>query len=247
MRVHSTKSATPHFPFLWPEPYRSHMREALNRRYQLLPYHYSLAHRMYSEGKLWMRPLAAQYPSDKTAAPISSQWLDGDKLLVAPVLSEDASSNVYLPAGKWFHFNSSATENGPTTLNRTVPLGEVPVFALQGAVVPLAPLVQYTDALPGGPLEVHVYGGADGAFTLSEDDGETISYQTTAHVRRTHLKWDDTKATLSWTVDAAASSSAQMFTQLRVKLFVAGEQAARHSAIAALDGKSAGSVVVPLA
>ena len=49
------------------------------------------------------------------------------------------------------------------------------------------------------------------------------------------------------TVDAAASSSAQMFTQLRVKLFVEGEQAARHSAIAALDGKSAGSVVVPLA
>jgi len=57
MRVHSTQSATPHFPFLWPDPYRTAMKLALNLRYQLIPYHYSLAHSMYSTGALWMRPL----------------------------------------------------------------------------------------------------------------------------------------------------------------------------------------------
>ena len=101
MRVHSTKSATPHFPWLWGAPYAGLMRRALELRYQLLPYHYSLAHQMHATGRLWIRPLVAEYPDDDTATNCASQWLDG-ALLVAPILSEDSSRNIYLPKGTWW-------------------------------------------------------------------------------------------------------------------------------------------------
>merc|ERR1712159_944193 len=77
MRVHSTIDATPHFPWLWGTAHGVAMRLALELRYQLLPYHYSLAHRMFSEGRLWIRSLSAEFSDDSTALSITSQWLDG--------------------------------------------------------------------------------------------------------------------------------------------------------------------------
>jgi alpha-D-xyloside xylohydrolase len=198
---------------------------------------------MNSDATLWMSPLAAEWPDDATAATLTSQWLDG-ALLVAPIMQENSSSRVYLPTGTWYRFNSSSTTQGPTTLSTTAELGEIPVYAPPGTIVPLAPILQYTDALPGGPLNVHVYGGSDGKFTLVEDDGETTGYATKGLVRRTALAWDDSAATLSWTVTGKASGGAT-FTQLHVTLFADG-QAARYSPTVTLDGK-AGSVKVPSA
>ena len=68
-------------------------------------------------------------------------------------------------------------------------------------------MLQHTDALPGGPLEVLVYGGADGAFVLVEDDGETTAYASGNGVRRTSLAWDDGAATLSWSCKGAAAAA----------------------------------------
>ena len=217
MRVHSVNWATPHFPWLFPEPYDSLMRAALELRYRLLPYHYSLAHTMHSAARLWMRPLAAAYPTDETAATLASQWLDG-ALLVAPVLTEDSTRHVYLPTGTWYHFNSSRVESGPTWLNGTAAIGEVPCFVPPGAVVPLGPVVQHSDALPGGPLSVHVYGGADGSFALVEDDGETDDYARHGKVRTTQFTWDEKSRTLSWSVSGTASSP-QMFVSVGLTLF----------------------------
>ena len=216
MRIHSTLTATPHFPWLWGEPYASLMRAALELRYQLLPYHYSLAHAMYSSSKLWMRPVAAAFPDDAAAASLASQWLDGS-LLVAPVLRQDSQRDIYLPNGTWYRFNSTATVTGPTTLKGTASLSEVPVFSPPGAIIPLADVVQHTGALPGGPLTVQVYGGADGKFELVEDDGESTAYKSSDGTRRTAFVWDDAAATLSWSVSGAVPSK-QMFVALRLSL-----------------------------
>ena len=231
MRVHSTLSAVPHFPWLWGEPYASLMRRALELRYQLLPYHYSLAHQMAATGKLWMRPLASEFAADSTAAAVATQWLDG-ALLIAPIISEASKRNVYLPAGKWFHFNTSALERGPTTLSGTADMSEIPVFVPPGAIVPLAPVVQSTSALPGGPLEVQAYAGADGTFELVEDDGETYKHLSGA-VRKTAFKWHDTTRTLSWVV--TGGSVAQMFTHLSLTVFGDGKIA--KSAVVAIGTK----------
>jgi len=235
MRVHSTHSATPHFPFLWPEPYASLMRAALNMRYQLLPYHYSLAHRMHQTGQLWVRPLAAAFPDDAALAEMTHQWLDGE-LLVAAVLSQDSSYSIYLPEGTWFRLGSTTTHEGPTTLNGTAAMSDVPVVARSGTIVPLAPVVQYSDALPGGALEVHVYGGADGSFSLVEDDGESYAYTSPGHTRTTTFAWDDAAGTLSWTVSGSATSVKNGFTQLSLSLYAKGEPVRTSSVVEIGDG-----------
>mmetsp|Transcript_14152 Transcript_14152/g.35788 ORF Transcript_14152/g.35788 Transcript_14152/m.35788 type:complete len:798 (+) Transcript_14152:69-2462(+) len=236
MRVHSTKDATPHFPWLWGDA-AGNLQAALNLRYQLLPYHYSLAHRMYKTNRLWMRPLVAEYPEDATASVLANQWFDGD-LMVAPVLNQDSTKDIYLPKGEWYSFNASGVQQGPKNISGTAEMSEIPVFVRPGAVVPLAPVVQYSGALPGGALEVQVYGGADGTFELVEDDGETTAYEQ-GKVRTTTFKWSDASSTLSWSVDSGASSLPNAFTEVYVTKFA---DATVKSATKALG--SSGSIVV---
>jgi len=238
MRVHSTKTATPHFPWLW-EGYSDYMREALNLRYQLLPYHYSLAHRMYETNRLWMRPLAAEFPADANAVPISSQWLDGD-LLVAAVLRQDNQKQIYLPKGTWFKFNTSSVTVGPANISGTAAMDEIPVFVPSGTIVPLAPVIQYTGALPGGALQVQIYGGGNSRapFVLVEDDGETTAYEN-GEVRKTQFEWNDSSKTLSWKA-TGPQALPNAFTQVYATLFTSG--AVMHSSTQLL--KQSGSITI---
>merc|ERR1712232_318169 len=172
---------------------------------------------MYATNRLWMRPLAAEFPEDATAVPIASQWLDGD-LLVSPVLSQDNQKKIYLPKGTWYSFNSSTVTSGPTSLSGTAQMNEVPVFVRPGSIVPLAPVIQYTDALPGGPLEVQIYSGADGSFALVEDDGETTAYET-GQIQTTKLNWCDKTQTLSWKASNSATNLPNAFEKVYATLF----------------------------
>jgi len=218
MRVHSTLEAVPHFPFLFPD-YAAVLREALNIRYRLAPYHYSLAHKMYETQLLWMRPLFAEFPADAATANLASQWMDGD-LLVAPVLREDGSKDIYLPSGQWYLFNSSKIVTGPANITGKADIGEIPVFARPGTIVPLAPIVQSTADLPGGPLEVQVYTGANGSFTLVEDDGSTNAYESGAVRKITFTVTDlESSTTLSWEVSGHDNASPLLFKQLYVRFF----------------------------
>lgn len=226
MRVHSTHANVPHFPFLWGEPAGSAMKQALELRYRMVPYLYSLAHRLTSEHKLIMRPLIADFLStDRSVAYISTQWMVGDGLMAAPCVSQDNSSNTYFPlgSGTWFEFNSTATHSeGTNQTFSNMPLDQMPLYARAGTVLPLGPVVQSTRQLPGGDLEIHVYAGADGSFTLVEDDGETHDYSTSPSTatKQTEFKWDDASRTLSWTVTGSyegptnfKSGQARCFTQ----------------------------------
>lgn len=207
MRVHSSLDNTPHFPFLYPDDAANAMRDVMNLRYSLLPYHYSLAHALSKPGGLPIfRPTVLEYPDYEEAATITTQWLVGDALLVSPVIDPSNSTTVLLPEGKWYPFGEKAGAiEGPQTLQLdNVPLDHVPLYARAGAVVPLAPSgVQYSDALPGGALNVHVYAGADGSFALVEDDGETLDYAKKGAKRTTTFSWDDAKRELTWSVENA--------------------------------------------
>jgi len=234
MRVHSTRGQTPHFPFLYGPEAAIALRLALNLRYRLIPYHYSIAHQGYeSGGKLMMRPLMWYYSNDSTAVGLTKQWMDGDYLMPAPVLNQDNSSSVYLPLGKWYEFNTTTVLKGPQTLHLTnVPLNHIPVYAKAGGIIPLAPVNQYTAQLPGGPLEVQIYPGEDGSFTMFEDDGESKDYQKGVS-KKIHFSWDDKSKTLSWTTDGSFKDD-HTFTQIRaVAFFAEGE---KHSSVQPLGG-----------
>ena len=225
MRVHSTNSATPHFPFpeLWGQEASDAMKALLQLRYALLPYTYSLAHEAYRTGVPPARPLALEFPGDLAVAETTASWMLGPALLAAPVLQDDNTTTAYLPLGAawWFEWGTATTHAGGTTLPlANVPLGAVPVFARAGSIVPLAPPVEWSDALPGGPLRVAVYAGADGAFILAEDDGDTMGYASGA-VSTLALAWSEATKCLCWTRGGAAGAGgAQAFTQLSVTAYL---------------------------
>jgi len=196
MRVHSKLDATPHWPWLFGATYAATMRKALELRYALLPYHYSLAHKLFVEGVLWIQPLVMLFPNDTTAAEITSEWMDGE-ILVAPILRQDSQKQVYLPEGLWYDRGTFMVTRGPANIVGEAALDDVPTYVRPGTVIPLAPGVQYSDALPGGPLQVEVYAGTNGVFELIEDDGETTAYEE-GNVRTTRLTWEDSSRTLSW-------------------------------------------------
>ena len=108
MRVHSTLSDEPHFPFLYGDAAAQAMRNALNWRYMLLPYTYSVAHHAYADGRPLMRPLVYYFPSDDKVLSITDQWFFGPHIMATPILTSndgshtDTSRSVYLPEGSWY-------------------------------------------------------------------------------------------------------------------------------------------------
>jgi len=188
---------------------------------RLIPMLYSLAHQAYSDGAPISRPFLMEFPSDATAIGITDQWLMGTGLMAAPVLSRGGARTVYFPAGAvWYDFETNVRREGGASQKVTVSWNDVPVFCRAGTVLPLGPVVQHTGQLPGGPLEVHIYAGSNGDFTLVEDDGSTKAYEAGA-TRRTIFKWDDAAREMTWQVEGNFSDQS-IFVDAEFLLFSAG-------------------------
>ncbi len=201
MRCHSDVSVKPHFPWLFGPEAEAAIRKTLDLRYQLIPALYSLSHATRDGDGPMMRPLVMQYPSDPKVADLTSEWLVGESLLAAPMLAQGGHRKIYLPDDIWFDFASGervgGVGGGGKEIERDVAFDAVPLYVRGGTILPLAPVVQHTRDLPGGPLAVHVYPGRDGTFTLVEDDGATTGYLR-GEERRTTFTWRDATRTLSW-------------------------------------------------
>ena len=229
MRVHQMHGV-PRFPWLWGgEEHRAAFRRALELRYHFLPHLYSLAH----AARRTLAPIGmpASYifsaAADFPPAAGDGVYMLGDTLLPAVVSTanhvdpnENVSTSV-LPPGSWYAFNSTSALPGLQTVTYTdVPLSTVVLFVRAGAILTLQrDVVQYADKI-GGVLELHVYAGRDGAFTLVEDDGETTGYATAPDTatRATAFAWSDATRTLSWTV-AGSYAGPQSFTTAAPVLF----------------------------
>jgi alpha-glucosidase len=220
MRGHSQIKVKPHFPWLYGPDAEAAVRKALDLRYRLIPYYYSLAYETHANGLPLMRPLVMAFPQDPKVANLSDQWLMGSGLMAAPILSANDQRSVYLPAGGWYVFDSNTRFNGHRTIVATAPLDQIPVYVREGTILPLGPVIQHTDQLPGGPLELQVYPGRNAAFTLAEDDGETTAYLK-GEVRRTTFTWDDTTGRLSWEVSGHYAGKG-IFTNMKIEVFYPG-------------------------
>ena len=199
MRAHSTLNDIPHFPWLFGDDAETNIAAALHLRYQLIPYLYSLAHETHTTGLPMMRPLAMEFPNDPHCADLADEWLLGDSLLAAPILTEQNERSVYLPANAWWYrFNNSTPIPGGFTIDLIAAPADVPFFLKAGTLLPLAPAtLEHTDSLPSGPLTLQIYPGKDAQFTLTEDDGATTAYLH-GQLRQTTFTWNDSTRTLAW-------------------------------------------------
>ncbi len=199
MRAHSQRTVTPRFPWLYGPDAEAAIRRALDLRYRLIPVLYSLAHQTHESGDPVLRPLLWRYPADPAVADRTDEWMVGDDLLAASALAEGGRQTAYLPDDIWYDFATGRRVPAGPQAERVVPLDAVPLYVRGGSILTLAsPGAQHTRDLANGPLDVHVYPGRDGAFTLVEDDGGTTAYATADALRRTAFRWDDGRRTLSW-------------------------------------------------
>ncbi len=146
-----------------------------------------------------MRGLFLDFGADPNVADLGDEYMFGPALLVAPVTEQGATTrSVYLPAGAdWYNFWTNERLHGGQRLTVAAPIDTIPVFVRAGSILPLGTAVEST-ADPQKIAEVRVYPGADGRFTLYDDDGTTYGYERGAF-HTTELQWNDTNARLTQT------------------------------------------------
>jgi alpha-D-xyloside xylohydrolase len=161
-------------------------------RYRLLPYIYSLAWKTTSEGYTPMRALVMDFPADRSALDIADQFMFGPAFLVNPVTHASATSrSVYLPAGVlWYDFWTGESHSGGHTILAAAPLETMPLYVRAGAIIPMGPELRWSNEKPADPIELRIFRGANGQFTLYEDDGETYDYEKGQH-STIAFRWDD--------------------------------------------------------
>jgi alpha-D-xyloside xylohydrolase len=168
-----------------------------NLRYRLMPYIYSLAWKTTSEGYTIMRPLVMDFRKDIRAQNIGDQFLFGPAILVNPVTEPGATTrHLYLPAAKWYDFWTGTTIQGGRALDAPSPIDRMPLYVRAGSILPLGPDVEYAAEKSANPIEVRVYRGANGAFTLYEDENDTYNYEKGAY-STILFSWDDGTHTLT--------------------------------------------------
>jgi len=234
-------------------------------RYQLSPYYYSLAHRAYLYGEPVMPPLIYYYQADPNVRTMGHQKLIGKNLLAALIANYgEKQRQVYLPAGVWFDYHTnrpfkskgewigpiSAYRNGKFTL---------PLFAAKGSIIPVAHIDDATMNIMGKRADnkekniigIKIFASEkESSFTLYEDDGESIAYQSGA-VRVTEIRQKQIENAVKVTLSAAigdyhgASYDQNVSVQLISERAVAnvalnGRRLKKHSDIDSFEKSSSG-------
>ena len=103
----------------------------------------------------------------------------------------------YLPKGAvWYDFWTGQSYKGGQTVTLQTTLDRVPMFVRAGSILPLGPEMQYVGEKAWDNLEIRVYPGADGSFTLYEDEGDNYNYEKGYHATITFV-WNDKARTLT--------------------------------------------------
>ena len=166
-------------------------------RYRLLPYIYSAAWGVTKNGETLMRALPLEFSSDPRAREVRDQFLFGPALLINPVTTGGATERtLYLPAGaSWVDFWTGKTLSGGQNITAEAPLDRIPMYAKSGSIIAFGPLAESASAKPD-PVELRIYSGADGDFTLYEDEGDNYDYERGAN-SVIPMHWDDKAQTLT--------------------------------------------------
>jgi len=184
----------------------------INLRYRLLPYIYSTAWQVTAHQSTLMRALVMDFPSDKNVYDINDEYMFGKAILVAPVtdslyvsraegrtstdLATIKTKDVYLPKGAgWVDFWNGTFYAGGQTIACKVPIDQIPLFIKAGSILPFGPAEQYASEKKTDTLDIRIYPGADGSFTLYEDENDNYDYEK-GLFSTIDFRWNDQDKTL---------------------------------------------------
>jgi alpha-D-xyloside xylohydrolase len=157
---------------------RANLLIADKLRYRLMPYTYSLAWMTTNADYTPMRNLIFDFRTDPNVKVVGNQFMYGPAFMVSPVTTEGATTrSVYFPGGQWYDFWTGQLRNGGNQMTVNAPLSQIPLHIRAGSIVPMGPAIQYATER-ADTIELRVYPGADGSFTLYEDEGDNYDYET---------------------------------------------------------------------
>lgn len=170
-------------------------------RYNLMPYIYSMAGMTHFADYTMMRPLVMDFTADAAVNNIGDQYMFGPALMVAPVYEYGARErSMYFPAGAgWYDFYSGKFVEGGQQLVVDAPYERIPLYVRQGAILPMGPDMQYSDEKPAEEITLYVYAGANGEFTLYEDENVNYNYEKGAYAM-IPMNYNDADGTLTFGV-----------------------------------------------
>ena len=183
MRLHSTSNE-----FMGKEPWKHEYAaeriaiDCLRQRHALLPYLYSMNYRTHKHCLAICEPMYYAYPDEKNAYEVKNQYLFGSELMVAPITSKkNAKTNlsevdVWLPEGRWTDIYTGAVYQGPARIKMYRGIESIPVFAKEGAIIPMSVNDRDNDSSNPTDMILRIYRG-NNSFELYEDDGETNDFK----------------------------------------------------------------------
>lgn len=148
-------------------------------RYRLMPYLYSMAGMVHFKDYTMMRGLVMDFNGDDNVYDIKDQWMFGSALMACPVGEyQKYSRNVYLPKQKgWYDFYTGKHYAGGQTIVADAPYDKIPVFVPEGSILPVGPEMEWSDQKKAELIDLYVYAGKDGSYTLYEDEGTNYNYE----------------------------------------------------------------------
>ncbi len=169
----------PQEPWSFGDLYTAFNRDIIQFRYKILPYLYSLAREASTNGWPVSRPVVFEFMWDtNTWSRNEYDLMAGSHLLAAPVVQGNTNArSVYLPAGaNWFHWDADQQFAGGQAVTVPASIARLPLFAREGAIIPLGPVMNHVQAFLPAWLDLHVWPGASNRFVLYEDDGWSTNY-----------------------------------------------------------------------
>ncbi|NDV95102.1 DUF5110 domain-containing protein [Dysgonomonas sp. 521] len=196
------------------EPVYDAIEKYIHLRYSLLPYIYTTSWEVTANQSSFMRALAMDFAEDRNVWDIHNQYMFGKSLLVCPVtqpmytkmvsdtvrvedFSTVKSTRVYLPAGSdWYDFWTNKKQTGGQYIQKDTPIDIMPLYVKAGSILPRGPEVQYATEKKWDNLEIQIYPGNNGEFTLYEDENDNYNYEKGMY-STIAMKWNDRARTFT--------------------------------------------------
>jgi alpha-D-xyloside xylohydrolase len=220
-RVHGTRTTNQNELWSYGQPAQEILTSFDALRYRLLPYIYSVAWQVTNNAYTPMRPLVMDFRADRRAQNVRDEFMFGPAFLVSPVTEPSAiTRQVYLPRGPWYDFWTGHALDGGRQIEAAAPLERMPLYLRGGSIVPMGPELEYSDQKPEDPIELRVYRGANGDFTLYEDENDSYNYEKGVYAT-IPFQWDEASGTL--TIGARQGSFPGMLQTRTFQIVLVGE------------------------
>ncbi len=183
-RLHSSSS-----PFLnkepWviEEPYHSVMQKFMRLRHRMIPYLYTENHRAFAKDRPLIRPMYYLCPDNEDAYQVPGEYGFGEQLIVGSITEPQdeklrlAPVNMLLPEGRYVDILNGRVYKGGGKRRLYRDITEIPVLLPAGGILPFASEEDTVAADNPGSIELYIAAGADGSYTLYEDDGISMNYE----------------------------------------------------------------------